>query len=270
MKGCAQQPGFDFNETYAPVIRIETIHTILALVPSKGLKVQQMDVKGAFLNGNMSERVYMRQPDGFNDGTGHVCRLIKTIYGLRQAGQEWNKVYNEQMHKLGFEPLKSDPCAYMHRRTGGADIVTTWVDNLLLFTESDELMSKLAANMHEKFELTDMGELSKIVRIEITQGQDSITISQTKYIEAILKREGMQNAHPVKTPLDHKISLVPNREGGGNCSNSYIQLIGSLMYLTTAMRPNITFAVHRLAAFTANPTKVHELAAKRILRYLAV
>ena len=147
--------------------------------------------------------------------------------------------------------------------------MTIWIDDLLLFMESDELMSKLAANMHEKFELTDMGEPSKIVRIEITQGQDSITISQTKYIEAILEREGMRNAHPVKTPLDHKISLVPNCEGGGNCSNSYAQLIGSLMYLTTATRPDIAFAIHRLAAFTANPTKVHELAAKRILRYLA-
>ena len=86
VKGCAQWPGFDFNETYAPVVRIETIRAILILVPSKGLKVQQMDVKDAFLNGNMSERVYMRQSDGFNDGTGRICRLIKTIYGLRQAG----------------------------------------------------------------------------------------------------------------------------------------------------------------------------------------
>jgi len=113
VKGCAQWPGFDFNETYAPVVRIETIRAILILVPSKGLKVQQMDVKDAFLNGNMSERVYMRQSDGFNDGTGRICRLIKTIYGLRQAGWEWNKVYDERMHKLGFEPLKSDPCVYM-------------------------------------------------------------------------------------------------------------------------------------------------------------
>ena len=117
VKGCAQRPGFDFNETYAPVVRIETIHAILTLVPCKGFKVRQMDVKSVFLNGNMSERVYMCQPDGFNDGTGCICWLIKMIYGLRQAGQEWNKVYDEQMWKLGFEPLKSDPCVYMHCET---------------------------------------------------------------------------------------------------------------------------------------------------------
>ena len=141
--------------------------------------------------------------------------------------------------------------------------MTAWVDDLLLFMDSDESMSKLAADMHGKFDLTDMGEPSKIVGIEITQDEDSVTISQTKYIEAILKREGMQNAYPVKTPFDHKISLVPNREGGeGNCSNSYVQLIGSLMYLTTATRPDIAFAVYCLAVFTANLTKVHENAAK--------
>ena len=105
VKGCAQRPGFDFNETYTPVVRIKTIRAILTLVPCKGFKVPQMDVKGVFLNGNMSKRVYMRQPDGFNDGTGRICQLIKTIHGLRQAGREWNKVYDERMQKLRFEPL---------------------------------------------------------------------------------------------------------------------------------------------------------------------
>ena len=144
-----------------------------------------------------------------------------------------------------------------------------WIDDLLLFMDLDESMSKLAADMHGKFDLTDMGEPSKIIGIEITQDEDSVTISQTKYIEAILEREGMQNAHSVKTPCDHKISLLPNHEGGeGNCSNSYAQLIG--IYLTTATRSDIAFAVYRLAAaFTANLTKVHENATKRILRYLA-
>jgi len=158
----------------------------------------------------------------------------------------------------------------MRCKTGGIETVTAWVDNLLLFTDLDESMSKVAADMHGKFDLTNMGEPSKIVGIEITQDEDSVTISQTKYIEAILEREGMRNAHPVKTPCDHKISLIPNREGGeGNRSNSYAQLIGSLMYLTTATRPDITFAVYRLAAFTANLTKAHENATKRILQYLA-
>jgi hypothetical protein len=270
VKGCAQRPGFDYTETYAPVVRLETIRAIIALVPEKGLKVQQMDVKGAYLNGIMSEKVCMRQPTGFGDGTGRLCRLIKTIYGLKQAGREWNKVFDQRMRDLGFEPLRSDPCVYLRRSGEDVQIVTTWVDDLLLFTNSDESMGRLKDGMHTKFELTDMGEPSKIVGIEITQDEHSVTISQTKYIESILKREGLENIQSIRTPLDSKMKLEPNPEtGDGNRSNSYAQLIGSLMYLATATRPDIAYAVHRLAAFTANPTMAHYGAAKKVLRYLA-
>lgn len=113
VKGCAQWPGFDYTETFAPVVWLETIHAILALVPGKGMTVQQMDVKGVYLNGIMPEKLYMRQPTRFNDGTGRLCRLIKTIYGLKQAGCEWNKVFDQQMRDLGFMPLQSNPCVYI-------------------------------------------------------------------------------------------------------------------------------------------------------------
>ena len=112
-KGFAQRPGQDYNETFSPVVRLETIRAILALVPAKNLNVQQMDVKGAYLNGYLKESVYMCQPDGYDDGTGRICHLVKTLYGLKQAGHEWNKVLDHKLKAKGFEPLLSDPCAYI-------------------------------------------------------------------------------------------------------------------------------------------------------------
>jgi len=110
VKGCAQCPGFDYNDTFSPVVRLETIRAILALVPLKRLKMRQMDVKGAYLNGILKENVYMHQPDGFTDGTNRVCWLQKTLYGLKQSGCEWNKELDQRMESKGFNHLRLDPC----------------------------------------------------------------------------------------------------------------------------------------------------------------
>ena len=113
MKGCVQRPGHEFMETYSPVVRAETLRACLALVPVKGLKVKQMDIKGAYLNGILQETIYMKQPEGFEDGTGRVCKLIKTLYGLKQSGRELNKQLNEKLRNHGYKRLTSNPCAYV-------------------------------------------------------------------------------------------------------------------------------------------------------------
>ena len=269
-KGCSQRPGYDYNETYSPVVRLETIRAILALVPSMGLQVRQMDVKGAYLNGMLDELVYMRQPQGYGDKTGRVCRLRKTLYGLKQSGRGWNIYFDGELRKLEFQPLISDPCAYVRRRGGDLEIVTVWVDDLLLFTNAEGVMVKLQHELKGIFDLTDLGEPNKIVGIEIALREGSLTISQKQYIENLLKVHGLENVTPVKAPMDSKLHLVPNPEGtNGNRSNAFASIIGSLQYLATATRPDIAYAVNRLSAFTANPSMVHYSAMKRILRYLA-
>ena len=271
-KGCAQRPGFDYNETFSPVVRLETIRAILALVPVKKLRVFQMDVKGAYLNGILPETVYMRQPEGFDNGTGRICHLIKTLYGLKQAGREWNRELDKRLRLKGFNPLCSDPCVYVRRRAGNLEIISVWVDDLLIFTNSDPIMESLKNELHSIFDITDIGEPTKIVGIEVTIQGNSVTISQTKYIESILRHEGMDpdKTKPVKSPLDPNIQLVPNPEGtDGDRSNAYASLLGALQFLTCATRPDIAYAVSRLSRFTANPSKTHYSAAKRLLRYLA-
>jgi hypothetical protein len=154
----------------------------------------------------------------------------------------------------------------------GVQIITVWVDDLLLFTNSPSLMAELKGQLNSILDVTDLGEPKKIVGIEITRDRPkrSIRISQTKYIENILAKQGLQSCNPVKMPLDPAVILEKeNTDKDGNRSNSYTSLIGSMMYLAVAMRPDISYAIQRLSSFTANPGLSHWGAAKRVLRYLS-
>ena len=162
--------------------------------------------------------------------------------------------------------MKSDPCVYIRGDTDGISIITIWVDDLLLFASSEQLMQRMKNDIRSQWETTDMGDPSKIEGIEITQTEDSITISQQKYVEAILMREHMENANLVATPLDLNIKIQPNLEGNeGNQSNSFAKLLGELQFLANATRPDIAHAINQLVAYTANPSLQHMGALKRVL-----
>ena len=269
-KGCSQRPGYDYSETFSPVVRMDTIRAILALVPSMGLKIRQLDIKGAYLNGILKEKVYMRQPEGYEDGTDRICELLKTLYGLKQAGREWNNEFDSKMKKFGYNRTRSDPCAYIKRDGNDVVILTVWVDDILLFGTSEKLLDEIISDIRQIWEVTVLGEPAKIVGIEISQTEDSIKIAQKLYIKSILEREGLSEINSVTTPLDTNIKLEPNPDGNeGNRSNSFARLLGELQFLANCTRPDIAFAVNRLASYTANPSLQHFTAVKRILRYLA-
>jgi hypothetical protein len=166
-KGCAQRPGCDYMEMFSPVVRLETIQAILAIAAVKGLVIQQMDVKGAYLNRTLKEMVFMKQPEGYSDSTGWVCQLIKTLYGLKQSGREWNIELDTKLKKHNFTRLRSDPCAYIRGVKDKSEIITVWVDDLLLFATSEKLMERMKKDIRSEWETTDLGEPAKIVGIEI-------------------------------------------------------------------------------------------------------
>ena len=271
-KGYSQKPGMEYNKTFSPVVRLETIRSVMSTAALLDWEIQQMDVKGAYLNGIIKEEVYMTQPEGFDDGTGRVCRLKKTLYGLKQSGREWNIELNTRLTDIGFRPLRSDPCAYIRKTTDGIEIITVWVDDLLLFANTLKLMDGLKEQLKSKFDITDLGEPKKIVGIEVTRNRPerTIHICQTKFIENILTNERMQSCNPVGMPMDPGVVLKKNEEDRDDeLQKRYASLIGSLMYLAVATRPDIAYAIHRLGSYTANPSKEHMGAAKRVLRYLA-
>ena len=243
-KGYSQIPGMDYTDTFSPVVRLETIQAILALAVSQDWEIQQMDVKGAYLNGTLKEEVYMRQPKGFEDSTQCVCRLIKTLYGLKQSGREWNIELNGKLVEAGFKRLWSDPCAYVRQTKEGIEIITVWVDDLLLFTSAQGLMTSLKSQLQSMFEITNLRDPKKIVGIEITRdcAKGTLFIGQTRYIESILLAQGLEGANSVKTPADMKVQMFSDQDGEALCDQSkYASLIGSLMYAAVATRPDIAY-----------------------------
>jgi hypothetical protein len=251
-------------------MHMETLHVILVITIIKNYSILQMDVKGAYLNSTLKEKVYMMQPEGHNDGTGHVCLLVKTLYGLKQLGREWNIELDDKLKKYGFKRLKSNLCAYIRHNGEDVAILTVWVDDLMLFASSEQILKSVKIQLSTEWEITDLGEPAKIVGIEITKMWDSIRISQEKYIDSILKRQGMEGANPVLTLMDTNDKVGPNPDGNeGNRSNSYAQLLGELQFLVNATCPDISLAVNKLSAYTANPSLKHTGMLKRILRYLA-
>jgi len=175
--GFTQCPGLDYDETFSPVVHFETIRALLAMVACKKLKVRQLDVKGAYLNGILTQPIYMEQPISFEDGSRLVCLLIKSIYGLKQAGQVWNIEFDQVIRRLGFRALILDLCTYILREGINFVIVTVWVDDLLLFAMTEKLIEWTKAGLEAEWELTDLGEPVKIVGIEITLSDCSVTIS---------------------------------------------------------------------------------------------
>jgi hypothetical protein len=183
---------------------MDTLHVILALEPKKKLKVQQLNIKGAHLNGILKEKLHMKQPEGFKDDTDWVC---KTIYGLKQAGHKWNKQLDEKLRQHGYKHLISDPCIYVWWEGDCIAIITVWVDDLMLFASSDAMMEHMKNTIKSEWEVTDLGKPRQIIGIKITIDNDSISISQQKCIESLLKQEGMENANLVGMPLDPHANL---------------------------------------------------------------
>jgi hypothetical protein len=233
------------------------------------LFIQQMDIKGTYLNGKLKEHIYMRQLEGYEDGTECICLLIKMLYSLKQAGWEWNIEFDTKLQRHGYVQLCCNPCVYIWRINDDFVIIMVWVDDLLIFTMTVDLITKAKSDINTEWEVMDLGEPSKIIRIEILRTEDSIAISQKKYIEHILTKEGMERSNAVSTPLDPNIPLMPNLEGNiGNHSNSFTRLLGELQYLMNATHPDITYTVNQLVSYTANPSLQHVTALKCTLRYL--
>jgi transposase InsO family protein len=273
-KGYAQQHGIDYDETFAPVARLTSIRVLLSIGALLDLEIHQMDVKSAFLNGDLDEEVFMEVPEGIEGiGTDKVCRLLRSLYGLKQSPRCWYQKLNTFLSEQGFTRLQSDHAVYIRQTRSSLVILAMHVDDLMILTDSKEGMVNIKQALSSAFEMTDCGEIHFYLGIQIRRNRQNkqITLSQSSFAEQIIRRFRMENAKPVGTPLDPSVKLTQATEAepiSTSRTTYFRQIIGSLMYLMIATRPDIAAAISIISQFAARPTEAHLAAAKRVLRYI--
>jgi hypothetical protein len=228
-----------------------------------------MDVKSAFLNGPIKEEVYIEQPPGFEDSEypNHVYKLSKALYGLKQAPRAWYECLRGFFITNGFKVGNVDPTLFTKTIAKDLFICQFYVDDIIFGSTNKSTCEEFSRIMIQIFEMSMMGELKYFLGFQIKQLQEGIFISQTKYIQDILKKFGMKNDKPIKTPMGTNGHLDLDTRGKFVDQKVYRSMIGSLLYLC-ASQPDIMLPVCMCARFQANPKEVHLRAIKRIMRYL--
>ena len=277
-KGYTQKEGIDYKETFSPVSSKDSFRTIMALVVQFNLELHQMDVKTAFLNGDIDETIYMMQPENFvlGDTKRMVCKLKKSIYGLKQASHQWYFKFHQVIISSGFEMNMVDDCIY-HKISGSKHIyLVLYVDDILLATNDIGMLHETKRFLSKKFEMKDLGDASFVLGIQIhrDRSQGILGLSQKRYIEKILKRFGMHDCKPGDTPMakGDKFSLSQYPKNNFEIQEMqqipYASAIGSLIYAQVCTHPDIAYIVGMLGRYLSNPRKDHWIAAKRVMRYL--
>ena len=253
-KGYSEEEGIDYDETYAPVARLEAIRMFLAFAAHSNFKVYQMDVKSAFLNGELEEEVYVEQPPGFEDleFSNFVYFLFKALYGLKQAPRTWYDTLSEFLLENGFTRGVIDKTLFFKLHKNDMILVQVYVDDIIFGSTNDQLCSRFAKLMQRKYEMSMMGESTYFLGLQVSQRNDGIFIFQSKYLRDLLKKYGLEDASTAKTPMATATKLDQDDPGKGVDITSYRGMIGSLLYLT-ASRPDIMFATFLCARFQANP-----------------
>ena len=271
-KGCSQTAGIDYNEIYSPVVRYASIRFLISIAAEYDLEIYQMDAVTAFLQGELNEEVFMEQPEYFNDGTGRVCALKKSIYGLKQASRVWNIKLSNVLITAGYVRSKLDPCIFFKLIDSRKIFIAIYVDDVLYFTNCNQLKNELHFILTSNFKMKDLGVAEFCVGLHITRDRSNgtIYIDQSKYIEELLEKFNMTDCKPVDTPCDSNQRLTKDMQSNDFDSSEipYQQAVGSILYLTQGSRPDIAYAVNYVSRFNNCFSKPHWLAVKRILRYL--
>ncbi|GAA0139391.1 transmembrane signal receptor [Lithospermum erythrorhizon] len=269
-KGYTQEHGIDFNEVYAPVARLDTIRMIIGVAAQRGWKVFQLDVKSAFLQGELEEEVFVDQPQGYEVAAKEhqVYKLHKALYGLKQAPRAWYSKIESHFGREGFQKCSSEQTLFTKKNAvGKIIIVSIYVDDLIYTGDDEKMMAEFKASMLERFDMTDLGIMSYFLGIEVIQNQQGIFIGQRQYAEVVLKRFGMEDCNLVHNPISPGAKVDKDTQGKPADETFFKQMVGSLMYLT-ATRPDLMYVTCLMSKYTARPTEMHMQVAKRALRYL--
>ncbi|GJR59551.1 retrovirus-related pol polyprotein from transposon TNT 1-94 [Tanacetum coccineum] len=257
------------NKLDENVARLESIRILVAYACALDFKLFQMDVKSAFLNGFINEEVYVAQPLGFIDfkKADHVNKLKKALYGLKQAPKAWYDRLKAFLIKHEYKMGMVDNNLFTKKKSSNHIIVQIYVDDIIFGLTCQDMCDKFSKIMHDEFEMSMMGELNLFLGLQIKQMEDGIFFNQSKYIKEMLKKFGLEESKPMKTPMSSDTKLTKDEECESVDSTKYRGMIGSLLYLT-ASRPDIMFSVCLCARFQEAPKTSHLEAVKRIFRYI--
>ncbi|KAJ4720195.1 Retrovirus-related Pol polyprotein from transposon TNT 1-94 [Melia azedarach] len=278
-RGFTQREGVDYNEIFSPVVRHTSIRVLLAIVAHQDLELEQLDVKTTFLHGELEEEIYMTQPNGFQvpGKEDYVCKLKKSLYGLKQSPRQWYKRFDSYMIEIGYTRSLYDCCVYYSKATNGSLIyLVLYVDDMLIAAENKSDVQKLKDLLSVEFEMKDLGAARKILGMEIyrDRSKKKLFLSQKGYIQKILSRFGMSTAKPIDTPsaanAHLSVAFAPKsvEEKEYMSRVPYTSAVGSLMYAMVCTRPNLAQSVSVVSRFMGEPGKEHWQAVKRIFRYL--
>ncbi|KAL2231405.1 UNVERIFIED_CONTAM: Retrovirus-related Pol polyprotein from transposon TNT 1-94 [Sesamum indicum] len=277
-KGFTQKEGIDYNEIFSPVVKYTTVRIILALTAYHDWELKQMDVKTAFLHGDLDENIYMYQPFGFSDTSkpDHVCLLKKSLYGLKQSPRQWNKKFDEFMLSLSFSRSNYDHCLYFKYVDTTPIFLVLYVDDMLIASPSLHLIHCLQNDLCKTFEMKDLGNAKQILGMSIIRDRktSSILLNQKTYLLSILKKFSMENSKPTTVPLAAHFQLsksqCPQSENDMQKMSKipYSNVIGSIMFLMVCTRPDVAYAISCLSRYMSNPGPPHWEALKWLLRYL--
>ncbi|BBG93508.1 ABC-2 type transporter family protein, partial [Prunus dulcis] len=267
-KGYTQTYGIDYEETFAPVAKLNTVRVLLSLAANLDWPLHQFDVKNAFLHGELTEEVYMDIPPGYNTTqTGTVCRLRKALYGLKQSPRAWFGRFTMAMKNNGFKQCNSDHTLFLKHRKGKVTALIIYVDDMIITGNDKQEISQLQDYLATEFEMKDLGGLKYFLGIEVARSQQGIFLSQRKYVLDLLTDTGMLDCKPADTPIvqNHHLGEYPDQVLTNK--ERYQRLVGRLIYLSHT-RPDIAYAVSVVSQFMHSPSEDHMNAVLRILRYL--
>uniref|UniRef100_A0A2N9IZP8 Integrase catalytic domain-containing protein n=1 Tax=Fagus sylvatica TaxID=28930 RepID=A0A2N9IZP8_FAGSY len=254
-KGFTQEYGIDYEETFAPVARLSSVRTLIAVSASRHWPLFQMDVKNAFLNGELTEEVYMQLPPVFSQPPGFslkVCRLRRALYGLKQAPRAWFAKFSSTISQHGFSASSYDSALFFRRSDHGITLLLLYVDDMIITGDDMQGIQDLKRFLGQHFEMKDQGLLSYFLGLEVSSSSDGYYLTQAKYTSDLISRAGITDSKIVDTPIEYNNRL--NTHDGEPLPDAtlYRQLVGSLVYLTVT-RPDISYAVHIVSQFMAAP-----------------
>ena len=272
-KGFSQVKDRDFNETFAPTAKLTSLRMLLQMAAQQDLLLHTMDVKAAYLNAEIDFDLYVSQPEGYeiysDNGEKLVCKLNRSLYGLRQSGRNWNALLDEFLKENGFDQSKVDPCIYICSNQSSVMICLVWVDDLLICSNNEAKLMEFKGLLSKRFKMKDMGILKWFLGIKFEYEPNCIKMSQTDFIERLLSKFSMNDSNPKTLPCDVNINKFDFEDSKLlDDPRIYREIVGSLIYLMTCSRPDLSYVVTKLSQYMSKPTDAHLKLARNVLKYL--